>query len=114
MLLEWIVTILHGILCVVMVVGVIYSRTRIAQGAVLATLLLIFFGIRMFRGCAMDSWEICDDKPILADMGMALTIQDYKHTDIYTYEQIAVGNLVIIHLIQIFVQSVVPVERFFE
>ena len=113
MLTEWMITVIHAGLCVVMVVGVVFARTRIALGAVLATLLLLFFGIRIFRGCVMDNWERCGEKPTLADLGIALTIED-PAVDTYVFEQAVVGNLLLVQIIKIFVQSILPVERFFE
>ena len=113
MLTEWIVTIVHALLCVTMVIGVLFSRTRIAKGAVLGTLMLLFIGIRFFRGCAMDDAEVCENKPTLAEMGMATTIKDYKTASIYDFEQAVVGNLLIIHLIKIYALSIYPVDTLF-
>ena len=113
MLTEWIVTIVHAVLCVSMVIGVLFSRTRIAQGAVLASLMLLFIGIRFFRGCAMDSFEVCENKPTLAEIGMATSIKNYKVADIYDFEQSVVGNLLIIHLIKIYALSIYPLDTLF-
>jgi hypothetical protein len=113
MLVEWGVTIVHALLCAVMVIGVLFSRTRIAQGAVLGILMLLFGGIRFFRGCAMDNLEVCDNKPTLADIGMALSIKDYKQGSIYDFEQAVVGNLLIIHLIKIYALSIYPFDTLF-
>lgn len=113
MITEWIITILHAVLCIIMVFGVLFSRTRIAQGAVLSILVLLFAGIRLFRGCAMDSYEMCDNKPILADMGKAMTVKDYTTFNTYDFEQTVVGNLLVIHLIKIYALSIFPWETFF-
>ena len=110
---EWIVTFIHAVLCVVMVIGVIFSKTPIAKAAVLGTLMLLFIGIRLFRGCAMDSAEVCINKPTLAEIGMATTVKDYKIASIYDFEQAVVGNLLIVHLIKIYVISLYPVETLF-
>ena len=113
MLTEWIVTIVHAILCIVMAIGVVFSRTPIAKGAVLGILMLLFIGIRLFRGCAMDSAEVCLNKPTLAEIGMATTVKDYQTASIYDFEQAVVGNLLIVHLIKIYVLSLYPVETLF-
>ena len=113
MYVEWTVTILHAVLCAAMVIGVLFSRTRIAKGAVLGSLMLLFIGIRFFRGCAMDDAEVCENKPTLAEMGMATTIKDYKAASIYDFEQAVVGNLLIIHLIKIYALSIYPVDTLF-
>jgi hypothetical protein len=113
MLSEWIVTITHALLCAVMVIGVLFSRTRIAKGAILASLTLLFIGIRFFRGCAMDNLEVCENKPTLAEIGMAATIKDYKQASTYDFEQAVVGNLLIIHLIKIYALSIYPFDTLF-
>jgi hypothetical protein len=113
MLIEWGVTIAHALLCVVMVIGVLFSRTRIAKGAVLAILMLLFIGIRFFRACAMDTFEVCENKPTLAEIGMATSIKDYKYASTYDFEQAVVGNLLIIHLIKIYALSIYPVDTLF-
>jgi hypothetical protein len=110
---EWIVTIVHALLCVTMVIGVVFSKTRIAQGAVLATLMLLFVGIRFFDGCAMDSLEVCENKPTLAEIGMATSIKGYKEASIHDFEQAVVGNLLIIHLLKIYALSIYPFDTLF-
>jgi len=113
MLSEWIVTVVHALLCAAMVIGVLFSRTRIAKGAILASLMLLFIGIRFFRGCAMDHLEVCDNKPTLADMGMAISVKNYKQASTYDFEQAVVGNLLIIHLIKIYALSIYPFDTLF-
>lgn len=106
-------TLVHALLCIVMIFGVIFSKTRITQGAVLATLLLLFIGIRIFKTCAMDMLEECTDKPILADIGMATIFEGYSALTKYQYEQAAVGSLLIIHIIKIYALSIYPVDTLF-
>ena len=113
MYVEWTTTILHALLCVAMVIGVLFSRTRVAQGAVLGTLMLLFIGIRVFGGCVMDQLEICNNKPILAEMGMATSVKNYKYSSLYDFEQIVVGNLLIIHLVKIYALSIYPFDTLF-
>jgi len=113
MLCEWIVTIMHALLCSVMVLGVVFSKTRIAQGAVLAILMLLFIGIRLFGTCIMDFTEECENKPILADIGTAMIIKDHKNISKYEYEQAVVGTLLVVHLIKIYALSIYPVDTLF-
>jgi hypothetical protein len=113
MLIEWGITIVHALLCAAMVIGVLFSRTRIAKGAILATLMLLFIGIRFFRACAMDTFEVCENKPTLADIGMAISVKDYKQASTYDFEQAVVGNLLIIHLIKIYAVSIYPFDTLF-
>ena len=113
MMLEWGITLIHAALCIAMVIGVVFSRTPISQATVLATLALIFFGIRIYNGCLMDTFEVCDNKPILAEIGRSLITRPGSQQSIYQYEETVVGNLLIIHLIKIFALSIYPMERLF-
>lgn len=113
MLEEWAVTCAHALLCGVMVIGVLFSRTRIAQAAILGILLLLFIGIRLFHGCAMDASEVCENKPTLAEMGMAMSTKGYADASVYEFEQVVVGNLLIVHLIKIYALSIYPFDTLF-
>lgn len=113
MLDEWIITGTHALLCLIMVIGVVFSRTRITQGAILVILILLFIGIRFFHGCVMDEFEVYENKPTLAEIGMATSVKDYKYASVYDFEQAVVGNLLIIHLIKIYALSVYPFDTLF-
>jgi len=113
MILEWGITIAHAALSIAMVYGVLFTRTPISQAAVLATLALIFFGIRIYNGCLMDRFELCNNKPILAEIGRALITRSDSQQSIYQYEETVVGNLLVIHLIKIFALSIYPMETLF-
>ena len=111
---AWTVTITHAALCIVMVIGVLYANTPIAQGAITATLMLLFVGIRMFGACAMDDYEVHPNKPILAEMGRQMSIKHPDEVSRYNFEQIVIGNLLIIHLINIYAKSIAPLDKLFE
>ena len=100
-------------LCIVMAIGVVFSKTLISQGAVLAILLFLFIGIRIFKTCAMDMLEVCENKPILADIAMATIIKDRNSVTKYDYEQIVVGTLLIVHMIKLYTLSIYPVDTLF-
>jgi hypothetical protein len=104
---------IHIIICVVIILGILFSKTRISQGAVLAILLLLFIGIRMLGTCIIDFTEVCEDKQTLADFAAALTIKDHINTKNYDFEQAVVGSLLIVHLIKIYVLSIYPVDILF-
>jgi hypothetical protein len=113
MLREWTITLIHALLCVVIVLGVLFSKTPISKGAILAILMSLFIGIRLFGTCIMDLVEECENKPVLADIGAAMIIKDHTKISKYEYEQAAVGSLLIVHLIKIFVLSIYPVDTLF-
>ena len=113
MLREWAITIVHALLCAVMVMGVLFSKTPVSLGAVLAILMLLFIGIRLFGTCIMDFTEECENKPILADIGAAMIVKDHKTMSKYEYEQAVVGSLLVVHLIKIYALSIYPVDTLF-
>jgi hypothetical protein len=115
MLTEWFITTWHALLCAVMVVGVLYSKTPIAQGAVLATLIILFFGVRMFDACAMDEYERKpgQDKPILTEMGRAMSLKEPSSVSNIDFEQIVIANLILVQIIKIYANSIFPFERLF-
>ena len=115
MLLEWFVTTWHALLCAVMVLGVLYSKTPIAQGAVLATLIILFFGVRIFSACAMDEYErkVGQDKPILTEMGRAMSLKEPSSVANIEFEQIVIANLILVQIIKIYANSIFPFERLF-
>lgn len=115
MLTEWGVTTWHALLCAVMVVGVLYSKTPIAQGAVLATLIVLFFGVRVFDACAMDEYERKpgQDKPILTEMGRAMSLKEPSSVSNIDFEQIVIANLILVQMIKIYANSIFPFKRLF-
>jgi hypothetical protein len=113
MLCEWLMTLGHAVLCVVIVIGVLFSKTRVAQGAMLAIVLFLFIGIRIFKTCALDILEVCDNKPILTEIGMATIIKERNAVSKYEIEQAVVGTLLIVVLIKIYVLSIYPVDTLF-
>jgi len=113
MILEWVVTILHALLCAVMIFGVIYSKTPISQGAVLVVLMLMFIGIRTFKTCVLHGPEECENKPTIADFGAAVLIEDYKRMPKYDHEQSVVGTLLFMQLFKIYCESIYPIETLF-
>jgi len=114
MLRAWTITVAHAFLCIVMVIGVLYANTPVAQGAILATLVLLFIGVRMFGTCIMDDYEVHPNKPILAEMGRQMSLKHPDDVSRYNFEQIVIGNLLVIHLIKIYANSIAPLKPLFE
>ena len=100
------VTIFHVIFGIVVVLGVIFSRTPMTHAAVLAILTLLFFGIRIFRESIDNDANI----PSLAEMLHAL----YGNDSASNVEQTVVGTLLLVHVIKIFASSILPIDVLFE
>ena len=101
------VTILHAIFGIVVVLGVIFSRTPMTHAAVLAILTLLFFGIRIVRESIDNDANI----PSLAEMLHALYGNDSAASNV---EQTVVGTLLLVHVIKIFASSILPIDVLFE
>ena len=110
---NWTNILIHILFCIAIILGILFSKTRISQGAVLAILLLLFIGIRLLGTCIIDFTEVSEDKQTFVDFAAALTIEDHINTKNYDFEQTVVGSLLIVHLIKIFVLSIYPVDILF-
>jgi hypothetical protein len=106
------VTVLHAALTAALVAGVLFSSTRIQHVAILSTLLILLFGIRINRGCCATSFE---EPPTLSQMGKALYLQhgDPSLSD-ETFEEILVSNLTFLQLLRIAALSTLPIKDLFE
>ena len=110
---PWICTILHAVLTIVMVLGVVFSKTVFAQCTILFTLLVILFLIRYNDGCFVTKWEKFESKPTLTDMGRAYSLKEDTKISERHYEEIVVSNLLLIHIIKMIAASILPLEMLF-
>jgi len=106
------ITILHAVLTAALIAGVLFSSTRIQHIAILSTLLILLFGIRINRGCCATSFE---GTPTLTQLGKALYLQhDDPSLSDKTFEEILVSNLAFLQILRVAVLSILPVKEFFE
>ena len=110
---PWICTILHAVLTIVMVLGVVFSKTVFAQFTILSALLVILFLIRYNDGCFVTKWEKFASKPTLTDMGRAYSLKEDTKISERHYEEIVVSNLLLIHLIKMIGHSILPLDILF-
>ena len=110
---EWFFTFIHGFLTIILVIGVIYSRTTASSIAILAALLVLLCMIRYFGGCFLTAFERDGVKPTLTEMGLAYSLKNDKAVSGEHFEEIVVSNLLLIHLIGIATRLVFPVELLF-
>lgn len=88
---------------VLLVVGVFYAKTPIAQGAILGSLTLFFSGIRLYR----DS-ELCEHS-ILSQLACSLFSVNPTNHDCL---QIVLGTVLLLMLAKVLL-SVLPLEHLF-
>lgn len=100
-----VLTAFHAFLTLALVLGVLFSDTRIQHIAILSTLLILLFGIRYNKGCCLTSFEQNSDKLTLTEVGQAFYLRDDVVED-RVFEEILVANLTLLHLIRIAAYSV--------
>jgi hypothetical protein len=112
MRIPWLLTIAHAFLTAALVAGVLFSATRTQHIAILSTLLILLFGIRMNGGCCATFFE---GKPTLSAMGKAFYLREEVPTlTDATFEEILVSNLTFLHIMRIAALSLFPMKEFFE
>ena len=103
------ITVLHAALTAVLVAGVLFSSTRIQHMAILSTLLILLFGIRMNGGCCVTHFE---GRPTLTQLEKAMYLQhDEPSLSDKTFEEILVCNLAWLHIVRVLA---FPVKELFE
>lgn len=111
---PWISTGFHFLLCSALVLGVLFSETRTQQLAILATLVIVFFGIRFNRGCFVTAWEGAEGKPSLTELGKALYLRNWDSVPNPVFEEILVANLLFLQILRILANSVLPIKELFQ
>ena len=102
--------VLHAVLTAALIAGVLFSSTRIQHMAILSTLLILLFGIRMNQGCCATTFE---GQPTLTQLGKALYLQhDNPSLSDKTFEEILVSNLTFLQLLRVAALSFFPVKYF--
>ena len=91
---------------VLLVIGVLYAKTPIAQGAILGSLTLFFFGIRLYR----DS-ELCEHS-ILSQLACSLFSVNPTNLPYRDCFQIVLGTVLLLMLAKVLL-SVLPLEHLF-
>lgn len=103
------ITVLHAALTAVLVAGVLFSSTRIQHIAILSTLLILLFGIRLNGGCCVTHFE---GQPALTQLEKAMYLQhDEPSLTDKTFEEILVCNLAWLHIVRVLG---FPLKDFFE
>lgn len=94
-----IMTLVHALLCLLMGYGVLFSKTPEQALSVLACLLVIFCGIRLFDGCILSIYE---ESPIpkLSQLGKAFITKDINKISTSQFEEIAVGLILLLQIIR--------------
>jgi hypothetical protein len=99
MLFGYIITAIHALLCLLISDGVLFSRTPIQALSVLACILVVFLGIRLFEGCCLTPLEN-NFTPNLSQLGRAFITRDINKISISQFEEITVGTVMLLQIIR--------------
>jgi len=88
--------IFHIAVCTFSVYGVLFSQTPLQCFVVLSYLLLIFLGLRLFKGCMLTEMEQGETTRI----GMAFMLEDPESISTHNFEEVTVGFSLLLQIIR--------------
>ena len=94
-----IAVIAHIVICVAMVSGMLFCKTPTQAYAVLANLIVIFLGLRLFKGCMLSLLE----EDATTGVGKIFILEIPTAVTTHNFEEIIVGFSLILQLIRTFV-----------
>ena len=86
----------HIAVCVFSAYGVLFSKTPLQCFGVLSYLIVIFLGIRLFKGCMLTPLEDAETTRI----GMEFMLEDPKSMTTHNFEEVTVGFTLLLQIIR--------------
>ena len=77
----------HVLICCFMGYGILFSRTPVQAYIVLANLVVVFLGLRLFKGCMLTQLE----DGYTSRIGKVFMLEDVDSVSTHNFEEIAVG-----------------------
>ena len=77
----------HVLICCFLGYGILFSRTPIQAYIVLANLVVVFLGLRLFKGCMLTQLE----DGYTSRIGKVFMLEDVDSVSTHNFEEIAVG-----------------------
>lgn len=77
----------HVLICCFIGYGILFSRTPIQAYIVLANLVVVFLGLRLFKGCMLTQLE----DGYTSRIGKVFMLEDADSVSTHNFEEIAVG-----------------------
>ena len=90
------IRILHIIICFFSAYGILFSKTPLQAYIVLCYLVIIFLGLRLFKGCVLSPLE----KGVTTDIGRIFILENPESVNIHNFEEITVGFSVLLQIIR--------------
>lgn len=96
MILEILSQIFHIAVCACSAYGILFSRTPLQCFCVLSYLIVIFLGLRLFKGCMLTPMEDGETTRI----GMAFMLEDPDAISTHNFEEVSVGFSLLLQIIR--------------
>ena len=93
---EFAAQLLHIIICSSIGYGVLFSKTPEQCFCVLVVIIIVFLGLRLFKGCMLTEFEDGETTQI----GMNFMLEDPKAISTHNFEEVAVGVTLVLQIIR--------------
>jgi len=90
----------HVIICTAMACGILFTTNAEQSFAVLANLVVIFIGLRTFKGCMLTQIEESETTTLI---GKYFMLEDPHSVSTYNFELITVGLTMVLAMVRTFV-----------
>jgi hypothetical protein len=87
---------LHVVICACMAYGILFSKTPVQAYIVLANLVVIFLGLRLFKGCMLTEHE----DGFTTQIGKEFMLEDPNSVSTHNFEEVAVGFALVLQVIR--------------
>jgi hypothetical protein len=93
---ELIAQLLHICICTSVAYGLLFSKTPEQAFCVLSLIIVVFLGLRLFKGCCLTQLEDGETTQI----GMNFMLEDPKAISTHNFEEVAVGLPLLLQIIR--------------
>ena len=94
MVVKTVSRIAHVLVCLFIGYGVLFSKTQLQAFIVLVSIVIVFLGLRLFKGCMLTELE----GGITTHLGRVFMLEDPDSVSLHNFEEIAVGFSLILQL----------------
>ena len=77
----------HVIICTALGYGILFSKTETQAFSVLSVLIVVFLGLRLFKGCVLTELE----NGATSQIGMYFMLEEPNSITTHHFEEVAVG-----------------------
>jgi hypothetical protein len=93
---ELFALLLHILICSSIAYGLLFSKTPEQAFCVLTVIIVVFLGLRLFKGCCLTQLEDGETTKI----GMNFMLEDPQSISTHNFEEVAVGMSLVLQIIR--------------